>query len=278
MQASFSVEYAKFLAHEYLVPFGLNLVIAILVFYIGRSIARFIVRLVTRIAERSSVDESLTKFATDLIYAVLMMVVIIASLERLGVKTTAAIAVLGAAGLAIGLALQGSLGNFASGVMIIMFKPYKVGDLVTVAGHTGVVEGVKVFNTVLVTPDNKQILIPNGQITGGSIVNLTARGTLRIDLTFGIGYDDDMKKAKAMIEGVLNQESRILAEPAPQVAVAELADSSVNFVVRPWVNVADYWDVRFAVTEALKDAADREGISIPYPQQDVHMHEVKEAA
>jgi len=274
----FSVDYLKHLADQYLVPFGINLVIALLVFYVGRGIARLIVRMLNRVAERSNVDESLRKFLLDLAYGMLMAIVIIAALERLGVKTTAAIAILGALGLAIGLALQGSLGNFASGVLIIMFKPYKVGDLVEAAGHIGVVDEIKVFNTVLRTADNIQILIPNGQVTGGSIKNMSVRGTRRIDLTFGIGYDDDLKKAKAMIEKVLSEDSRILPEPAYQVAVSNLGDSSVDFVVRPWVNTPDYWAVRFDLIEKLKLEADAQGISIPFPQRDVHFYEEKKVA
>jgi len=231
-----------------------------------------------RLAKRSKVDESLRKFLLDLAYGLLMAIVIIAALERLGVKTTAAIAILGALGLAIGFALQGSLGNFASGVLIISFKPYKVGDLVEVSGHVGVVDEIKVFNTVLRTPDNIEILVPNGQVTGGTIKNMSVRGTRRIDLTFGIGYDDDIKKAKAMIEKVLSEDSRILSEPTYQVAVSNLGDSSVDFVVRPWVKTEDYWAVRFDTVEKLKLEADAQGISIPFPQRDVHMYEEMKAA
>ncbi len=274
----FSVEHLKDLINAYLIPFGINLIIALLVFFIGRSVSRLIIRVLDRVAERSNMDESLRKFLLDLAYALLMAIVVIAALERLGVKTTAAIAILGALGLAVGFALQGSLGNFASGVLLIMFKPYKVGDLVTAGGHTGVVTGIKVFNTELKTPDNRKIMIPNGQVTGGSIENMSALGIRRIDMTFGIGYDDDIKKAKAMIEEVLRSDDRILAEPAFQVAVGELGDNSVNFVVRPWVNVADYWGVNFDTLERLKEAADANGISIPYPQRDVHMYDESRAA
>jgi len=274
----FSVAYLKGLAHTYLVPFAINLVIAIFVFYIGRVVARLVVKTLDKLMQRSKMDASLRKFATDLAYGLLMAIVVIASLERLGVKTTAAIAIIGAMGLALGLALQGSLGNFASGVMIIMFKPYKIGDLVKLGGQVGVVEEIKVFNTVLITPDNRTILMPNGQITSASIENLSAKGILRIDMTFGIGYDDDIRAAKKMIEQVITSDPRVLADPAPQVAVAELADSSVNFVVRPWVTVADYWGVRFDLTERLKLEADTQGISIPYPQRDVHMHQADKAA
>ena len=274
----FSVEYLEKLVHQYLVPFAINLLIAILVFYIGRAIARLIVRVLGNVAQRSKVDESLTKFLLDLAYGLLMAVVFIAVLERLGIKTTAAVAILGAMGLAVGFAMQGSLGNFASGVMIIIFKPYKVGDVVSVAGHTGKVDSIQVFNTVLVTPDNRRIMIPNGQVTSGSIENITALDTRRVDIVFGIGYDDDIKKAKEMIEGILESDSRILPEPAPQVAVSELGDNSVNFVVRPWCKTGDYWGVMFDTLERLKQAADENGISIPYPQRDVHLFQESKAA
>jgi len=270
----FSVDHLEALADRYLVPFSVNLALAILVFLIGRAVARLIVRAIGRVAERAKLDESLRKFLCDMSYAVLLMVVVITALERLGIKTTAAIAVLGAAGLAVGFALQSSLGNFASGVMIIVFKPYKVGDVVTVAGQTGKVDGVKIFNTVLVTPDNLTMMIPNGQITAGTIVNLTALGTRRVDLVFGIGYGDDIKKAKELLDKLVREDSRVLADPAPVVAVSELADSSVNFVVRPWCAVADYWDVRFSLIERVKLEFDAAGISIPFPQRDVHLHQL----
>jgi small conductance mechanosensitive channel len=273
MQFELSVDYAKYLVTEYAVPFGINLVIALLVFYIGRAVAKGLVRLLGKAFARADLDESLSKFVQDLAYAVLLMVVIIAALDRLGVKTTAAVAVLGAAGLAIGLALQGSLGNFASGVLIVFFKPYKVGDYVNVAGKGGTVEAVKIFNTILNTPDNVEVIIPNGQITAGVIENFSAKENRRIDLVIGVGYDDDLKKAKETIENVLKAEKRLLAEPAWTVAVSELADSSVNFVVRPWVKGSEYWPTRFALIENIKNSLDEAGISIPYPQRDVHMHQ-----
>ena len=274
----FSSAHLKLWADQYIVPFGINLVVAVIVFVVGRWVARAITRGLERLMQRANVDESLTKFLCDVAGTILLVFVIIAALERLGIKTTAAVAVLGAAGLAIGFAMQGSLGNFASGVMIIVFKPYKAGDLVTIAGTTGVVEAIKVFNTVLITADNRQLMVPNGQVTGGTIENLTTRGTRRIDLQVGIGYGDDMKKAKQVLDHVLTLDSRILAEPAPQVAVCELGESSVNFVVRPWVATGDYWGVRFDTIERIKDALDEAGISIPYPQQDVHMHQVADRA
>ncbi len=268
----FSIEYLKYLTNTYLVPFAINLVISLLVFFIGRAVARFAVRVFDRLLQRSKVDESLRKFVLDLAYGLMLAIVVIAALDRLGVKTTAAVAILGALGLAVGFALQGSLGNFAAGVMVMVFKPYKVGDWITAAGYTGAVEGIKVFVTELKTGDNRVVLIPNGQIMAGSIENITARSTRRIDMTFGIGYDDDLKKAKQMIQDVLDADSRILKDPPYQVAVSELGDNSVNFVVRPWVATSDYWAVKFDTLEKLKVAADENGISIPFPQRDVHMY------
>jgi len=276
MPFELSVDYFKFLATTYVVPFAINLFIAALVFVIGRAVARAAVNFLDRVLVRARLDESLRKFLTDLTYAMLLVVVVIAALDRLGVKTTAAVAVLGAAGLAVGLALQGSLGNFASGVLIVLFKPYKVGDFVSVAGKTGTVEVVKIFNTILTTPDNIEIIIPNGQITGGVIENFSAKETRRIDLVIGVSYGDDLKKARQVLESVVKAEERILAEPETTIAVAELADSSVNFVVRPWVKAADYWPTRFALTENIKVALDEAGISIPFPQRDVHLY--KDAA
>ena len=269
----FSVEYAEHLADAYAVPFAINLVLAALVFFVGRIIARALERFAGRLFERANMDRSLSNFLCDLIYALLLMIVIIAAFERLGVKTTAAIAVLGAAGLAIGLALQGSLGNFASGVMLIFFKPYAVGDVVTVAGSTGTVESIQIFTTVLLTADNQKIIIPNGQITSDSITNITALETRRVDLVFGIGYGDDIAKARGIIESVINADERILKDPAPVIAVNELGDNSVNFVVRPWCKTSDYWAVRWSVIEQVKIAFDANGISIPFPQRDVHIHQ-----
>ncbi|MCA9679710.1 MAG: mechanosensitive ion channel [Kofleriaceae bacterium] len=273
----FSVEYLKHLVDVYVVPFGINLVVALLVFVFGRWLARVLVNLAKRLMARAKLEESLSKFLGDLLYAVLLMVVIIAALERLGVKTTAAVAVLGAAGLAVGFALQGSLGNFASGVMLIGFKPYKVGDVVRVAGEVGKVDSIQIFNTVLVTPDNRRIIVPNGQITGGVIENITSEPTRRVDMVFGIGYGDDMSKARDVMTGVVTAHPLVQAEPAPQIAVSELADSSVNFVVRPWCKTADYWTVKFEITEQIKRALDDAGISIPFPQRDVHLYQQKAA-
>ena len=196
---------------------------------------------------------------------------IIAAVGKLGVPIIQFAVVLGAAGLAIGLALQGSLANFASGVLMLIFKPFKVGDFVEVAGAKGTVAEIQIFNTVVTSPDNVKIIVPNAQVTGGNILNYSVNGTRRVDLIVGISYEDDLKKAQQVIERVLAGDDRVLKDPAPTVAVSELADSSVNFVVRPWVKAADYWDVYFDMTAKVKLSLDQNGISIPYPQRDVHM-------
>jgi small conductance mechanosensitive channel len=224
--------------------------------------------------ERNGVDITLTKFLRNIIYYALLAAVIIAAAGQLGINTSSFLAVVGAAGLAIGLALKDSLANFSAGVMLILFRPFKVGDAVIVAGETGAVEEITIFNTVMTTPDNQRKIIPNGLITSGPITNITANDTRRIDMVFGIGYKDNIKQAQEILQSIVSQHPGVLGEPAPTIAVAELADSSVNFVVRPWVKTVDYWNVKFSLTEKIKLAFDEAGISIPYPQQDVHMYQV----
>ena len=259
---------------DWLDAYGWQIVGAIAILIIGRIVVGILTGIVRRLMTKANVDETLTRFACGLSRGLLMTFVIIAAIRALGVETTSFIAILGAAGLAIGLALQSSLSNFASGVMLIMFRPFKRGDYVEAGGVSGVVEEVAIFNTVLKTPDNRKVIVPNGDIVGGAITNYSAHETRRIDLVMGIGYDDDLKKAKQILERILSEDERILKDPASTVAVSELADSSVNFVVRPWVKTADYWAVYFDLTEKVKLTFDAEGISIPYPQQDVHMHTV----
>jgi small conductance mechanosensitive channel len=199
--------------------------------------------------------------------------VVIAALDRVGIKLTAAIAVLGAAALAVAFALQGSLSNFAAGILMVIFKPFKIGDFVSVAGVTGTVQEIQILNTILNSPDNVRVIVPNAQVTGGTISNYTANASRRIDLVFGVSYGDDINKAKLVIESVLAEDPRILKNPAPTVAVSALADSSVNFVCRPWVKPADYWDVYFSVTTKVKLALESNGLTIPFPQRDVHIKE-----
>ena len=249
--------------------FALDLLAAILIFVIGRWLAKWISFLVGSAMTRAKVDQILVSFVQHICYFGLLAFVIIAALDRLGIKLTAAIAVLGAAALAVAFALQGSLSNFAAGILMVIFKPFKVGDLVTVAGVQGEVQEIQILNTVLNSPDNVRIIIPNAQITGSTISNYTANATRRIDLTVGVSYGDDIKKAKQVIEGVLVADARILKTPAPTVAVSSLADSSVNFVVRPWVKPADYWDVYFDTTAKLKTALESNGLTIPFPQREI---------
>jgi small conductance mechanosensitive channel len=255
-----------------LAVYGLKVLAAVAILIIGRIVAKVIKKVIASLMEKSKQDPTLVSFVSNLSYAAMIAFVIIAALGQLGIQTASFVAILGAAGLAIGLALQGSLANFASGVLMIIFKPFKVGDYVEGNGIAGTVSEVDIFTTHLTTPDNKIIIVPNAQITSSNIINYSALGTRRIDLTAGIGYGDDIDKAKAVLKKIVDSDSRILKDPECTIAVAELADSSVNFVVRPWVKVADYWDVKFAVTEAIKKQFDAEGISIPFPQSDVHLY------
>ncbi|MBU0924396.1 mechanosensitive ion channel [bacterium] len=256
---------------EILGGYAFSLLMALLIFVIGKWIVNKIVGLLGKVLRKiKGMDETLIKFLENIVYYALMIVVLLTSLGKLGVETTSFLAILGAAGLAIGLALKDSLGNFASGVMIIMFKPFKVGDVVTAAGVTGSVSEVGIFNSIFTTPDNQKIIIPNGAITSGSIININAHDTRRVDLVVGIGYEDDIKKTKEVLNDIISSHEKVLIDKGITIAVSELADSSVNFVVRAWVKTPDYWDVKFALTETIKLRFDEEGISIPFPQQDVH--------
>lgn len=261
------------LLNDYAMPWAIKIVMAIAIFVIGRWVVKVIVNLVKKLLGRSeSMDEMLINFLGSIVNAVLLLFVIIASLDQLGVDTSSLVALIAAAGLAIGLALQGSMQNFAAGVMIIVFKPFKSGDFIEAGGVSGVVEKVQIFSTTMRTGDNKEVIVPNGGIYGGPITNFSARDTRRVDMVFGIGYDDDIRKAKEILEGLVAADDRILKDPAPVVALSELADSSVNFIVRPWVNSGDYWAVMWDMNEKVKMSFDEAGISIPYPQMDVHLH------
>jgi len=262
---------------EWAALYGTQIIGAIAILVIGRILVGIVVGIIKRLMKKGHVDDTLTKFTTSLTRIALMLFVILAALNSLGVQTTSFIAVIGAAGLAIGLAMQSSLSNFSSGIMLVIFRPFKAGDFVEAGGTTGSVEAIHIFNTVLKTPDNKKIIVPNSGITSNNITNYSAKEERRIDMVFGIGYDDDLRKAKGILERLISEDSRILKDPAPTVAVSELADSSVNFVVRPWVKTPDYWSVFFDFTEKVKLTFDAEGISIPYPQQDVHVHQPKAA-
>jgi len=250
-----------------------NVAIAAAILAVGIWLSKRIKSYLTHLMEKRGVDAMLASFVGSIVHILVTAFVVIAALGQVGIQTTSLVALIGAAGLAVGLALQGSLSNFASGVMIIAFRPFKTGDFVELAGVAGVVEGIQIFSTQLRTGDNKTIIIPNSSITGGNITNYSTKDTRRVDLVFGIGYDDDIKKAKETLIDIVNSDERILKDPEAIVAVSELADSSVNFVVRPWVKAADYWSVYWDLTETVKIRFDKEGISIPFPQQDVHMHQ-----
>ncbi len=266
------------MAQTLVTEWGLKLVYALAIFVIGRWLAGMLVGVAERGMTRSKLDATLIGFLKNIVFAVLMVFVVLAALNQLGIQTASFIAILGAAGLAIGLALQGSLSNFAAGVMLIMFRPFKVGDYIEAGGTAGTVEEIMLFNTRFRTPDNREIWVPNDAIVKGNIVNSSARDTRRVDMLLGVGYGDDLKKARAVIEEVLAADSRVLAEPAAVVAVSELAESSINFIVRPWVAASDYWTFKWDFTETIKTRFDAEGISIPFPQRDVHLHEVRRDA
>ncbi len=224
---------------------------------------------------KGKVDPTLISFLGHMIYIALLTFVVLAALGQLGIQTTSFIAVIGAAGLAVGLALQGSLSNFAAGVLMIIFRPFKVGDLIEAAGVLGTVEEILIFTTQVKTPDNKTVIIPNSKLTSDNITNYTAKPERRLDMVFGVSYSDDIDKVKIVISDVLSQDDRILASPAPTIGLLEMGDSSINFAVRPWVRPADYWDVLFNINETMKKRFDDEGISIPFPQRDVHIFEQK---
>jgi len=256
--------------------FTINLVTAIIIFYVGRLIVRVLTRGLRKLMQAREVDKTLVSFASNLVGMVLLTFVIIAAVGQLGIQTTSFIAVLGAAGLAIGLALQGSLSNFAAGVLIVLFRPYKVGDFVEAAGVAGSVVDVQILTTVLRTGDNKQVIVPNAQIMSSIITNYSANDTRRVDLVIGVSYGDDLDKVRSTLEGIIAADDRILDEPACTIAVSQLGASSVDFVVRPWVATSDYWAVLFDLTETIKKRFDQQGISIPFPQQDVHLYKASD--
>jgi len=259
------------IATKYLYPWAINMGLALLIFIAGRYVTKILVGITRKVLTNAGVESILVNFVSSIVNWLLLLIVIIAAISYLGINTNSLIALIGAAGLAIGLSLQDSLKNFAAGVMLITFRPFKEGEFVEAGGTAGTVEKITIFSSTFRTPDNKEVIIPNAAIYSGVITNYSAKDTRRIDMVFGISYGDDIKKAKELIEKVIQDETRVLKDPVPVVAVGELADSSVNFVVRPWVKTSDYWDVRFDITEKIKIAFDEYGISIPFPQMDVHM-------
>ena len=259
------------IAKEWIIANLPHMIVALVIFVVGRMLTNWITGMARKAFHKADVEPTLSRFLCKLLYYTLMVGVLIAVAGELGIQTTSFLAIIGAAGLAVGLALKDSLSNFASGVMLILFRPFKVGDLVTVAGVTGKVFQVDIFSTVILTGDNQRQIIPNATITSGVITNINAEKTRRVDLIIGIGYDDNIPLAKSTLEGLMEQDSRILTEPAAAVTVANLGASSVDLAVRPWVKTEDYWAVRGELIEAIKLSFDAKGISFPYPQQDVHI-------
>ncbi len=250
--------------------YSLKIVIALAIFLIGKKLARVAANFVKKILERAEVDEMLTIFLTNVAYGLGIAVVVLAALGQLGIETTSFIAILGAVGLAVGLAFQSTLSSISAGVMLVIFRPFNLGDYIEAGGVVGIVEELNLFNTIFKTLDNKVIIVSNANIISGNITNYSKKETRRVDFVFGIGYDDDLKLAKNTLLEIINADTRVLKDPEPFVAVSELGDSSVNFVVRAWVKSEDYWDVNFDTIEKVKLTFDEKNISIPYPQMDIH--------
>lgn len=269
--AAINIEKIMDLVVLWLTTYSMKIITAVLIFIIGKWVAQKLTRLFINLLEKNKVDITLTRFLENIVYYTLLVGVLIAAAGQLGINTASFIAIVGAAGLAIGLALKDSLSNFSSGVMLILFRPFRVGDYVTAGGVSGKVMRIDLFNTTLNTPDNQRVIVPNANITNGVITNVTANDTRRVDLTIGIGYGDDIALTKRVLDRIVKADDRVLETPAPTIAVSALADSSVNFVVRPWVKTDDYWNVYFDLTEKIKLTFDKEGIRIPFPQQDVHL-------
>ena len=259
------------ITNTYLIPWGFNIGFAIIIFIVGLIVVSIINGIVKNILRKADMDLILVNFISAIVRWLLLLFVVIAALSKLGLNTNSLIALIGAAGLAIGLSLKDSMQNFAAGVMLLVFRPFKTGDFVEAGGTSGSVSQINIFSTTFLTPDNKQVIVPNGKIYSDVITNYSATGTRRIDMVFGIAYEDDIAKAKGIIEDILKSENRVLSNPEYVIAVGELGDSSVNFYVRPWVSTSNYWPVYFDLTEKIKLEFDKNGISIPYPQMDIHM-------
>jgi small conductance mechanosensitive channel len=260
---------------QLILSYSVKALVALVILYLGRWLSKSLTRMLERALIYRKVDKAVVSFLSGIIQAAIMVATVLIALSQVGIQTASFIAILGAAGLAVALALQGSLSNFASGVLIILFRPFRAGDFVDAAGVSGVVEKIEIFQTVLKSADNKRIIVPNSQITGSAIINYSAEKTRRVDLTVGISYGSDLKKAKELLEQILKTDSRILAEPASVIAVGALADSSVNILIRPWVNAADYWPVYWDTLEKIKLTFDEYQIVIPFPQMDLHLRKEK---
>ncbi len=254
---------------------GIKIAVAVGILVIGYAVALIIVSAITTYLKKTSIDKTILSFVNSAMKGVLFALILVAALSYAGVPSASMVAVLGAAGLAIALSLQGSLSNLASGVLLSVFRPFRIGDAVEISGQVGIVEDMQILFTKMHTPDNRDLIMPNSVVLGGMIINMTANDTRRIDLTFGIGYDDDIDQAKALLTEIVAADERILKDPAPTIGLAELGDSSVNFWVRPWVKRTDYLDVMFHLNETVKKRFDAAGISIPYPQRDVHVYQEK---
>ena len=263
---------------DYVLPWGTQIVLALLIFIIGRIAVGMISNGVSKVMTTAKLDPILVNFLSGILRSVLLLLVLVFALSKLGLDTTSLVALLGAAGLAVGLALKDSLSHFAAGVMLILFRPFKVGDYVEINGVGGSVEQITILSTRLKSPDNKVITVPNASVFGNTMINFSEQATRRVDMVVGIGYGSDLLKAKAILEEMVNGHELVLKDPAPKIAVSELADSSVNFVVRPWVNAADYWTVKWDLTEKIKLRFDAEGIEIPFPQMSLHIEKSESAA
>lgn len=269
----FNTEQINSFVETYLIPWGINLISALLIFIIGRIVISIISSVLGKVLSRTKLDSILIEFIQAIARVLLLIFVIVAALDRLGVNTTSLIAVLGAAGLAIGLALQGSLQNFAAGFLLLMLRPFKAGDYVEAGGTAGVVEKISIFSTVMRTPDNKEVTVPNGSIYSDNIINYSARDTRRVDLVFSISYSDDIQKAREVMQAALASDERILEEPAPNISVGSLGDNSVDIICRPWVKTDDYWPIYWGMMEKIKVDLEANGMTIPFPQRDVHVYQ-----
>jgi small conductance mechanosensitive channel len=269
---------SEFLASENLLPLLMSwigkLVLALLIYFVGKWVSKRIANTIKRLMKSRGIEDTLNQFLANIVYAVLLVAVILAALDTLGLPITSLFAIVGAAGLAVGLALKDSLGNFAAGVMLVMFRPFGKGDYVEVAGVGGTVAEIRIFSTVLMTPDNKQIVIPNGLINGDTITNYSANDTRRVDMVFGVGYNDDLKLAREVLTRVCKGHPKVLDDPELKVFVVNLGDSSVDFAVRPWAKTEDFWTVKGDILETAKVELEAAGLNIPYPQTDVHLHQV----
>lgn len=259
---------------DLLVQYGVNIISALLILFIGNIVVKAVAGSVAKVLHKKNMDKAVVEFIHGIVRYTLFIIVLIAALSRVGVQTASVVAVIGAAGLAIGLALQGSLSNFAAGVLIVGFRPFKSGDYVEIGGVAGSVDSIQIFQTILTTPDNKMVVVPNASVIGSPITNYSRHATRRIDHVIGVSYGSDLKKVKEVIRKTLEADERVLKEPGITVGVVALADSSVNFVARPWVRTEQYWDVYFDTLQAIKEALDAEGIEIPFPQMDVHLNKV----